>query len=56
MTHDYWINQYLRLRTEYLNGLDYIRNNPYMTREEVQEHFKVIKEMHAAKMALKKIR
>ncbi len=55
MTKEYLFQTYLRLHNEYLNGLDYMKNNPFMTREEVQEHFKVIKEMHAAKMALRRM-
>lgn len=52
MTKEYLIQSYLRLLTEYRNGLEYMKNNPYMTKEEVQEHFKVLKELHAAKSAL----
>ena len=55
MSKEFLIQTYLRLTAEYHNGLDYMRNNPYMTKEEVQEHFKVIKEMHAANMALRRI-
>lgn len=54
MTRDYLIQQYLRLSAEYANGLDYMRNNPYITKEEVQEHFKVIRERHAAMVALRR--
>ncbi len=54
MTHDYLLQQYLRLSAEYANGLDYMRNNPYITKEEVQEHFKVIRDRHATLMALRK--
>lgn len=33
-----------RLNIEYHNGLEYIRNNPYISVSEVQDHLKVIKE------------
>lgn len=52
MNREYILQTYLRLNNEYRNGLEYMKNNPYMTKEEVQEHYKVIKEMYAAKMAL----
>lgn len=54
MNTEYLIQTYLRLTNEYRNGLEYMKNNPYITREEVQEHYKVIKEMHAARMAIMK--
>lgn len=34
----------LRINNEYRNGLEYIKNNPYISVAEVQDHFKVIKE------------
>jgi hypothetical protein len=38
---------YELFKTKYINGLDYIRNNPNLTREEVQDHYKNLKDMKA---------
>lgn len=45
----------LRLITEYQNSLYYMRNNPNMTAGEVQDHYKVIKQIVTVKMLLKGI-
>lgn len=38
---------------KYNNGLDYIRNNPNLSREEVVEHYKNLKDMRTIQNQLK---
>lgn len=42
-----------RLIIEYQNNLYYMRNNPNISAGEVQEHYKVIKQIATVKMLLK---
>lgn len=42
-----------RLIIEYQNNLYYMRNNPNMTAGEIQDHYKVIKQIVTVKMLLK---
>lgn len=42
-----------RLIVEYQNNLYYMRNNPNITSGEVQEHYKVIKQIATVKLLLK---
>lgn len=48
--------QLLVLTQQYDNGLDYIRNNPNdITKEEVQEHYKVVKDLAFVRTELEKL-
>jgi hypothetical protein len=36
-----------KLLIRYVNGLEYMRNNPNLTAEEVSEHYGILKEIRA---------
>jgi len=41
-----------KLLIRYVNGLEYMRNNPNLTAEEVNEHYGILKEIRAIEKML----